>query len=445
MDEQPHEKKQPFFSSVSSTTFPTFALANFWPFWVESKKLFTPIATISYSPETWCANTSRMGLKLINMLWHYSKVGLKWQGVDWIWLDSILAKACEGELSGTVHCHLWSSNGFPRVAWPFRTILELYNPCIAATRLSIAKEPCALSSSASEHINTTSRTELVPNCALPCPKGFCPSAHRNVALGDMHFRSSAQHRHRSASWCQRHLPSSCLSHSFLPSQRCQSFKVRSWYYQRSDFCIFLWHLTSCWLLPRTWQNSNQNQISSSSISLSFFVEICSLVVECRMAVLATTQPWTQPQQQQLGRTRLVICTAVWVVGFFRSTAGHSKTHGSAVIGGHECRHHAAATWLVDLERVGAHPVSGQSSWLLSMMIRSILLGFTISVCWSVFFFSLRSQTSFWFRGGLLASIASLKPWKAAGSALCKKCSPLLVYCNSFPLISKVGKKYSNSI
>lgn len=50
-----------------------------WPFWVESKKFFTPIATISYSPETWCASVTG------------------WVEVTGGWI---------GELPGTVRGHL---------------------------------------------------------------------------------------------------------------------------------------------------------------------------------------------------------------------------------------------------------------------------------------------------------------------------------------------------
>lgn len=50
-----------------------------WPFWVESKKLFLPIATISYSPETWCASVTG------------------WVEVTGGWI---------GELPGTVRGHL---------------------------------------------------------------------------------------------------------------------------------------------------------------------------------------------------------------------------------------------------------------------------------------------------------------------------------------------------
>ena len=198
----------------------------------------------------------------------------------------------------------------------------------------------------------------------------------------MLFRSSAQHMYRSASWCHRHLPSSWPRSTH--SERFMSSKSKF----QSKILIskkgFLWHLNFFWLLPRTWhtwQKSNQNKISSYSISL--------WVVSSKVALWLWNAEWLcwqrlshEPSTKRLARTRHVICTAVWVFSFFRSagsTAGRSKTHGSAVIAEHECRHHVAATWLVDLEGVKAHPVSGQSCWLLSTMIRSILLGFTISV------------------------------------------------------------------
>lgn len=105
------------------------------------------------------------------------------------------------------------------VVWPFRALLLPYWNCTihAATRLPIAKEPCPLvdlhlTNSNGIHtfpfyhviicFGTHQRPnwiQLVPHCALPCPKGVCPSANPNVALGDMLFRSSAQHMYRSAS------------------------------------------------------------------------------------------------------------------------------------------------------------------------------------------------------------------------------------------------------
>lgn len=105
-----------------------------WPFWVESKKFFTPIATISYSPETCCASVTG------------------WVEVTGDGLDMIGFRTCKSLRRGTAgNCPSSSViiQGLSKgclVVWPFRALLLPYWNCTihAATRLPIAKEPCPL-------------------------------------------------------------------------------------------------------------------------------------------------------------------------------------------------------------------------------------------------------------------------------------------------------------
>ena len=57
-----HQFIHDFSHKMAKLQLPLF-LGICWPFWVESKKFFTPIATISYSPETWWAFGRKVGLK----------------------------------------------------------------------------------------------------------------------------------------------------------------------------------------------------------------------------------------------------------------------------------------------------------------------------------------------------------------------------------------------